>query len=82
MPRNTNAFLFPSRRNSDIESRIPCAYTLRRLMQNLTRRWRYKKRFMLFNSFQYDTETPEREGRDKKDARKGREQRQQGGNKQ
>ena len=27
---------------------------LRRLVQNLTRRWRYKKLFKLFNRFQYE----------------------------
>ena len=30
-----------------------CESTLRRLMQNLTRPWRYKKLFKLFNRFWY-----------------------------
>ena len=34
---------------------------MRRLMQNLTRRWRYKKLFKLFNRFQYKSRYPSAE---------------------
>ena len=37
-----------------LRTRASCERTLRRLMQNLTRRWRYKKLFKLFHRF-YDS---------------------------